>query len=88
MKKIIVTGCGGISNFWINPLIQRADCRIAALVDNMIERAKAKREEHGLNCNVYTTVAKACENEDAEIVFDITPPEYHFETVTTALKAG
>ena len=88
MKKIIVAGCGGMSNAWINPVLKREDCRIIALVDPADGKAGAKKDEHNLNCNVYTSLEEACNTEDADIVFDITPPEFHYKTVTTALKAG
>jgi len=88
MYKIIIAGCGGISNSWFGPLKKRDDCEIAALVDPMEGRADAKREEHGLECNTYASLAEACKKESADIVVDITPPEYHCETVTTALNAG
>ena len=88
MKKVIVAGCGGISKAWLAAVKQIDACNIVALVDSMPGRAEAKREEQGYNCNVYTSLAHALEKEDADIVFDLTPPEQHYNTVTTALKGG
>ena len=88
MKKIIVAGCGDRSNSWITVALKREGYQITALVDPMIERAKGRKEEHKLNANVYAKLTDALDKEDADIVFDVTPPEYHFQTVTTALKAG
>jgi len=88
MYKVIIAGCGGMSNAWINPSLRRTDCGIAALVDPLIDRAEARKIEHSLSCNTYASLAEACAGEDADIVYDVTPPEYHYSTVTTALKAG
>ena len=88
MKKIIVAGCGNMSNAWIRAAMKREGCKITALVDPVIENAKSRKDDYSLECNLYTNLSEACEKEDADIVFDITPPEYHYQTVTTALKAG
>jgi len=86
--KVIVAGCGGISNSWIGPASKRGDCKIAALVDLDVSRAIVKRDEFALDCAVYESLAEACDKENADVVFDITPPEQHCATVTTALRMG
>ena len=88
MHKIIVAGCGGMSRTWIEIAKNRGDCEIVGLADVNIDAANDKKERYGLNANTYTSIAEALEKEAANLVFDITVPEAHFDTVTAALKAG
>jgi len=88
MHKIIVCGCGGMSNAWIEYALNRDDCEIVGLVDINIGAANTKKEKYNLNANVYDSIKAALEKENANLVFDITVPEAHYNTVCTALKAG
>ena len=88
MHKIIVAGCGGMSNAWIEIAKKRDDCEIVGLVDLNIDTANKQKETHQLSANTYENLATALEKEEANVVFDITIPEAHYDTVTTALKAG
>ncbi|MCL2639813.1 MAG: Gfo/Idh/MocA family oxidoreductase [Phycisphaerales bacterium] len=88
MHKIAIVGCGAMSDEWIMAAKKRTDCQIVALVDINADMAKRKREGNGLTCEVYTSLADALKRGDVHLVFDITPPNIHFATVTTALKAG
>jgi len=88
MHKIIVVGCGGMSNPWIEITNKRNDCKIVGLVDLNIDNANKQKEKYQLSANTYPNFTTALEKEDANLVFDLTVPEAHFDTVTTALKAG
>jgi len=88
MYKIIVAGCGMVSNSWIEVAKNRTDCEIVALVNRNIDRANAKKHELDLSANTYTSLEAALEKENANLVFDLTAPESHYHIVTTALKAG
>jgi predicted dehydrogenase len=88
MHKIIVAGCGAMSDHWIEIAGTYNDCEIVALVDINGEAANTRKQKHSLSANVYTNIAEALEKETANLVFDVTVPEAHFELVTTALKAG
>ena len=88
MYKIAVVGCGDISGTWIEAAKRRSDCKIAALVDTSGARAETKRELYQLTCNTYTSLDSALGSEDVDLVFDLTPPDCHFNTVTTAMKSG
>ena len=88
MYKIIVAGCGGMSNTWINTAKDRNDCEIIGLVDVNISAANEKKMNYKLNANVYSSIEEALKKEEANLVFDITVPETHFNVVTAALKAG
>ena len=89
MYRIAIAGCGMVSDEWITAVADREDCVIAAfVVGSNVENAKQKAEKYGLAANVYLDLAKAIEKENINLVFDLSPPEFHYHTVTTALKAG
>jgi len=87
MYKIIVAGCGMMSKKWIEIAGARDDCEIVALVDIVSETAKERKESLNLSANIYSNIDSALENEDANLVFDITTPDAHFDVVTKSLKA-
>ena len=88
MYSIAVAGCGSMAKAWIQIAQQRQDCRIAALIDVDTQAAEQKKAEFSLNASVYSNLKTALGREEIDIVFDITPPQYHYQTVTTALEAG
>ena len=88
MFKVIIVGCGMVSDAWFDTINKREDCEIIALADVNTENAQGKKEKFNLSSNIYTNLKDALKNEKADVVIDITPPQYHFDTVTTALRAG
>lgn len=90
MKKfrVAVAGCGNMSNQWIKYAISRGDTQIVALMDISEDSAKSKADKYNLQCRVYTDLPEAIEKSDANLVFDITVPEAHKNTVITALEKG
>ena len=89
MYKILIVGCGMMSDAWLKNILSREDCEIVGLVDININAANRKKENFKLtNVNTYSNIESALDKENANLVIDVTVPESHFETVTTALKAG
>jgi predicted dehydrogenase len=90
MKKyrVIVAGCGGMSNTWLDYAAQREDTEIVGLVDIFEQSAIAMAERRGLQVPTFTDLAKAITTTGANLVFDVTIPESHKQIVTTALKHG
>jgi len=86
--RIAIAGCGNMSQAWISTALLREDCQIVALVDTNLDMARQRKEQYFLGCNAYTSLVAALDKEDVNLVFDITPPDHHFSTVTTPLKAG
>ncbi|MEK3888168.1 Gfo/Idh/MocA family protein [Bacillus sp. FSL K6-3431] len=86
--RIVVAGCGGMSNTWFDYLAERIDAQVVALVDVHIPAAEAMAKKRGLNVPLYSDLGEAIKESDANLVFDITIPKVHKEIVTTALKAG
>jgi predicted dehydrogenase len=86
--KVIVTGCGGMSNTWLDDIAQRENAEIVGLVDIFIESAKKMAERRGLQVPVFSDLSEALAQTDANLVIDVTIPESHRQVVTTALEAG
>jgi len=86
--KIVVAGCGGMSNTWLDYAAQRENAEIVGLVDVYIDAAKAMAERRNLQVPVFSDLSQALSETDANLVFDVTIPAAHKQIVTTALKAG
>jgi predicted dehydrogenase len=86
--KIAVTGCGGMANEWVKYAVEREDAQVVALVDIKPESAKAMAERYNLSCGTFTDLEEAIRTSGANLVFDVTIPEAHKKTVTTALRMG
>ncbi len=86
--KIIVAGCGGMSNTWLDYLEKRDNAKIVALVDLYVETAQAMNEKRNWNVPIFSDLSQAIKETDADLVFDITIPSSHKQIVTTALEAG
>ncbi len=86
--RVVVVGCGGMSNVWIDYAMQRPDTEIVALVDIKLEFAENMREKKGLNCGTFTDLKLAIEETDANLVFDVTIPASHFQVASTAMSLG
>ncbi|TXK76943.1 Gfo/Idh/MocA family protein [Paenibacillus sp. N3.4] len=86
--RVVIVGCGGMANVWVEYIINREDAVIVACVDIKLEFAQAMADRHSLNCGIYTNVELAIQESDANLVLDITIPSSHFEVCTTALRNG
>lgn len=86
--RIVVAGCGGMSNTWLDYAAKRENAEIVGLVDIFEESAKAMAAKRGLDVPVFTDLGAALAATDANLVFDVTIPASHKEIVTTALNAG
>jgi predicted dehydrogenase len=86
--KIVVAGCGGMSNTWLDYALQRDDTEIVGLVDIYQESAIAMAERKGLQVPTFTDLSHALAATEANLVFDVTIPESHKQIVTTALTHG
>jgi predicted dehydrogenase len=90
MKKhrVVVAGCGGMSNTWLDYAAQHEEIEVVGLVDIYEESAKAMAAKRGLQVPTFTDLAQALAATNANLVFDVTIPESHKMIVTTALKHG
>ncbi|WP_188989084.1 Gfo/Idh/MocA family protein [Paenibacillus nasutitermitis] len=86
--KIVVAGCGGMSNTWLDYVGQRENAEIVGLVDIFEDSAKKMAEKRGLDVPTFTELSQALAATDANLVFDVTIPASHKQIVTTAMEAG
>ncbi|WP_136605473.1 Gfo/Idh/MocA family protein [Paenibacillus dokdonensis] len=86
--RIVVAGCGGMANTWIDYAMTRENTEIVGLVDIKEEFAAAMAERKGLSCPVFTDIEQAVMATKANLVFDVTIPSSHHKVSTTALELG
>lgn len=86
--KIVVAGCGHMSNVWVEYAKERADAEIVGLVDIQEAAARALAERHGLTCPVFTRIEEALQATEANIVFDVTIPASHYGISMAAMRQG
>ncbi|MUT66945.1 Gfo/Idh/MocA family protein [Paenibacillus sp. NEAU-GSW1] len=86
--RVVVAGCGGMANTWIDYAKKRQDTEIVGLVDIQFEFASAMAERHSLNCGIFTDVEKAIAESGANLVFDVTIPASHFDISSAAMRLG
>ncbi len=89
-KKVVIVGCGGISNVWFEASKNFDDMEFVGLVDLSLENAEKRRKEHSLGDGVVvsTNLAEVLDKTRPDAVFDCTVPPAHCEVVTTALSKG
>ncbi|MFW5980478.1 MAG: Gfo/Idh/MocA family protein [Halanaerobiaceae bacterium] len=87
--KVAVAGCGGMANTWVKYAGERTDTEIVALVDIDPDNIKKMAEKHNLDqAQTFSELKRAINETNPDLVFDITPPEVHYNIVTTALNEG
>jgi predicted dehydrogenase len=87
--KVVLSGCGSMSNAWFRPAKTLNDIEFVGLVDIFPEAAEARKKEHGFDNAVVGSDLKAVIRETgADVVFDVTNPEAHYEVTMTALNNG
>lgn len=89
MIGIAILGAGDIANVHIEAYLKLKDrCRILALADIFTDKAEAKKEKYGLDCQVVADYRELLNREDIRLVSVCLPPAAHCETAVDFLKAG
>jgi len=87
--KIVIVGCGDISEKWVSYISKREDCIILSLVDVLPEKAHKLVEKYKLSdVSVYSNIERAFDANSPNLVIDITPTEIHNRVVASALISG
>ena len=86
--RILIVGCGVISNEWLDVLSLRKDCEIAALVDVNPEAAQAQKEKYNLDSVIYTDLDIALAEVKPEILIDLANAPAHCDIALKAFAAG
>ena len=87
--RVVLVGCGGISNGWVRATGKFDDIKIVGLVDLDVEKAKNMREKHELTDAVTgDDLNQLLDDTQPDAVFDCTVPDAHCEVTLTALNKG
>ena len=86
--RVVVAGCGGMSNAWIEYALNRSDAEIVALVDIKLEFAQAMANKRGLTCGLFDNIEEAIRETGANLVFDVTIPASHYMIAATSMQLG
>lgn len=87
--RIVLAGCGGISNAWLTPLSGFADAKVVGLVDLNPDAAEAQRKRHALDhAETGADLAEMLKRLKPDAVFDCTVPAAHRAVTVTALEHG
>lgn len=87
-KRVVLVGCGGISNAWLTPAKEFEDLEFVGLVDLDLDQARQRNEEHALGALIGTDLQQVLDQTKPDVVFDCTVPPAHCAVVTTALRNG
>lgn len=89
MIGVAILGAGDIANVHIEAYLRLCDrCRIVALADLFIEKAKEKREKYGLDCDVVSDYKQLLDCTDINLVSICLPPAVHCQVSVDFLRAG
>ncbi|RPI60084.1 MAG: gfo/Idh/MocA family oxidoreductase, partial [Planctomycetaceae bacterium] len=83
--KVGIIGCGNICDIYFKRTKIFQAIEVAACADLMPERAKAKADEYGCQA---VTVKQLLDDQDIQIVLNLTIPKAHAEVATAAIQAG
>ena len=78
MVGVAILGAGDIANVHIEAYNELAGrCRIVALADIYTDKAEAKKQKYGLDCDVVADYKELLGREDVDLVSVCLPPAAH-----------
>jgi predicted dehydrogenase len=83
--KIGIVGSGVISGAYLRAAKDFADLRIISCADALPDNAKAKAQEYGI---LAQSVEELMENDEVDLVLNLTTPKFHVPINRQALEAG
>ncbi|MCB0129859.1 MAG: Gfo/Idh/MocA family oxidoreductase [Caldilineaceae bacterium] len=84
--RVVLVGCGGITQAWMSYAVTRPDLLFVGLVDLDVEAARALQSKYGLSqAAVGADLAAMLQTTQPDIVFDCTIPAAHTAVTLTAL---
>lgn len=87
-NRIVLVGCGSMARTWVEYTLGRQDCEFVGIVDVSAAAAAKMAQDFGLSCPAFSTVQEAVEAAHPNLIYDITPPDFHCAVSTTAMKLG
>lgn len=86
--RIVIAGCGGIAQAWLEPLSKRSDVVIAGLIDLDPKRAAERAAAFAPRAATGTDLSAMIDQVRPDIVVDLTIPDAHAEVACLALGQG
>ncbi len=87
--RVVLVGCGGISEAWLKPVAGMPEIQVVGLVDRIEESARKRAAEFHLDsAEVGTDLRKVLKKTKPDIVFDCTVPEAHVAVALEAFRQG
>jgi predicted dehydrogenase len=87
--KVIQVGMGGMGNAWLRAVLDSPEVEYAAFVEVNPVIATEQVQKYGLDgSRVYSSLAAALENVEADGILNVTPPQFHRAVSIMALEAG
>ena len=87
--KVVLVGCGGMANAWIDAASKTPAVQIVGMVDLFRPSAEKLAEKWKFPPSiVFNSLKEALEATKAEAVFDVTVPVAHDKVVIEALESG
>jgi len=83
-----VVGTGWVSGEHIRGFEANPHTEVRALCSRSEARGKAKADEYGVRCEVFTDYAKMIAQDGIDVVAIATPPDCHCEQAVAAARAG
>lgn len=87
--RVVLAGCGGISQAWLSAIKDIPELQIVGLVDLNREAALLRAEQYRLyDAQIHTDLEAALAEIGPDVVFDCTTPEAHVQVTLEALAHG
>lgn len=87
--KVVLVGCGRMSQVWLNTVISVPDVEIVGLVDIVEEMAGTRATEYHLqNAIIGSDLSDILERTSPDVVLNCTVPDAHYGVVMEALRHG
>jgi predicted dehydrogenase len=87
--RVVLAGCGGISNAWMAGVKDLPDVEMVGFVDINREAAAARAQQYGwTNAAIGTDLEAVLKDTRPDVVFDCAVPEAHLPITLEALEQG
>jgi predicted dehydrogenase len=87
--RVVLAGCGGISQAWLKPAVEIPNLQIVGLVDLRPENAQQRAIQFGLKgVETGSDLGAILDHTQPDILFDCTVPEAHVDVTLEALGRG
>jgi predicted dehydrogenase len=84
--QIAIVGCGFVADYYLTTLPLHPELKLKGVFDKLPERSKHFSEFHSVPA--YNTLDELLNDEEVDIVLNLTNPRDHYEISLAALKTG